>query len=110
MNPLEITVAELQAKLAAGEAVHLVDVREPMEHATAAIDGAELIPMNTVPQRLAHLEDRAESGQLVVFCHHGMRSLMVINWLREQGIPNCVSLAGGIDRWSIEADPKVPRY
>lgn len=110
MNPLEITVADLKAKLAAGEAVQLIDVREPMEHATASIDGAELIPMNTVPQRLAHLEDRAESGQLVVFCHHGMRSLMVINWLREQGIADCVSLAGGIDRWSVEADSTVPRY
>lgn len=110
MNPLEITVADLKAKLAAGEAVQLIDVREPMEHATAAIDGAELIPMNTIPQRLQHLEERAESGQLVVFCHHGMRSLMVINWLRGQGIEDCVSLAGGIDRWSIEADSSVPRY
>jgi rhodanese-related sulfurtransferase len=110
MNPLEIMASEVKRQIDAGEPIQLVDVREPVEHATASIAGAELIPMNSVPQHLQHIEDLAEKGKLVVFCHHGVRSLMVINWLREQGVAGCVSMAGGIDRWSMEIDPSVPRY
>ena len=51
-----------------------------------------------------------EENPIVVLCHHGMRSLQVVGWLREQGVENCTSMAGGIDRWSLEIDPKVPRY
>jgi adenylyltransferase/sulfurtransferase len=108
--PLEISVRDLQARLQGGEPPRLIDVREPHEHATARIEGAELIPMNTVPQRLQYLDGLADDAPLVVFCHHGMRSLMVVNWLREHGVANCTSLAGGIDQWSREADPAVPRY
>ena len=64
--------------------------------------------MRGVPQSLESL--RAGHGQLVVFCHHGMRSLQVAEWLRRQGLEDCVSMAGGIDRWSLEIDPAVPRY
>jgi rhodanese-related sulfurtransferase len=61
-----------------------------------------------VPQSLSSLRD--EALPLVVFCHHGMRSLQVVSWLREQGLEGCVSMQGGIDQWSREIDPAVPRY
>lgn len=66
--------------------------------------------MNTVPAELQELEAKADEAAIVVYCHHGMRSLNVVNWLRGQGIGECSSMAGGIDRWSIEVDPSVPRY
>ncbi|QOY87461.1 rhodanese-like domain-containing protein [Paludibaculum fermentans] len=105
----ELTPAEAKSKLDAGEAV-LIDVREPNEHLLCAIDDAELIPMNTVPQQLQHLEELADEKVVIVFCHHGVRSLNVVNWLRRQGVENCTSMTGGIDAWSAQIDPGVARY
>jgi rhodanese-related sulfurtransferase len=110
MLPLEVTPVELKKRLDSGERLHLIDVREPEEHQLAQIDGAELIPMNTVPQRLQELEARADEGTLIVICHHGVRSLRVVNWLREQGVEACQSMTGGIDRWSLQINPDVARY
>ncbi len=106
---LEITPQEARTLLEAGEAV-LIDVREAAEHRIARIDGAELIPMNTVPQRLQYLDGLADEKLLVVLCHHGVRSLSVVDWLRRQGVANCQSMAGGIERWSAQVDGRVPRY
>jgi len=105
---LEITPGEVKQRLDSGEKLRLVDVREPFEFQQAHIEGSELIPMRSVPQALPSLE--AEDAPLIVFCHHGMRSLQVVSWLREQGVERCVSMAGGIDRWSLEIDSTVPRY
>jgi rhodanese-related sulfurtransferase len=105
---MEITPQEVQKRLGAGEKLRLIDVREPFEFEQARIEGAELIPMRSVPKALALFEE--EEAPIVVFCHHGMRSLQVVGWLREQGVENCSSMTGGIDRWSLEVDPKVPRY
>jgi rhodanese-related sulfurtransferase len=88
--------------------MRLVDVREHQEHAICHIEGARLIPMQTVPQHLQELDD--DGPRIIVFCHHGMRSLSVVDWLRRQGVANCQSMAGGIDRWSLEIDSNVPRY
>ena len=107
-TPWEVTPTEVKTRLDAGEPLRLIDVREPFEFAQAAIAGSELIPMRTIPASLQQLE--AAETPLVVLCHHGMRSLQVVGWLREQGVSRCSSLAGGIDRWSLEVDPKVPRY
>ena len=107
---LEISPREVKSRRDAGEKLYLIDCREPGEHAIASIAGAELIPMNSTPQNLPHIEDIADEQPVVVFCHHGMRSLMVVNWLREKGVTACTSMSGGIDRWSIEIDPAVPRY
>lgn len=107
---MEITPEEVKRCIDAGEALHLIDVREVHEHRTASIAGAELIPMNTVPQQLQHLEALADVAPLIVFCHHGMRSLNVVNWLRQQGLAECTSMSGGIDGWSLAVDPNVPRY
>jgi rhodanese-related sulfurtransferase len=103
----EITPQDVKRRLDAGERLRLIDVREPFEVQQASITGAEVIPMRTVPASLAALE--GEGNPIIVFCHHGMRSLQVVGWLREQGV-DCLSMAGGIDRWSLEIDPKVARY
>jgi rhodanese-related sulfurtransferase len=108
--PLEIQPQEVKRRLDAGEKLHLIDVREPHEHALARIEGAQLIPMRAVPAELQDLEARAEQATLIVYCHHGVRSLHVVNWLREQGIEACQSMTGGIEAWSLAVDPSVPRY
>jgi rhodanese-related sulfurtransferase len=66
--------------------------------------------MGSIPGQLQRLEGLADEQTLMVICHHGVRSLQVVSWLRAQGVENCFSVAGGIDRWSIEVDPGVPRY
>ena len=86
----------------------LIDVREPWELATARIEGSVAMPMGDVPAR-AHQELDPEE-RLVVLCHHGMRSMNVTVWLRNQGFEQVQSLRGGIDAWSAEVDPAVPRY
>lgn len=106
---LELTPQEASRRLKADEAI-LIDVREPEEYAIARIDGARLIPMQTVPAELEKLQTLARESTLLVVCHHGLRSLQVVSWLRGQGVENCHSVAGGIDRWSQEIDPAVPRY
>ena len=110
MEKMEISPQEVKQRLDAGEKLHLIDVREPHEFAIAKIPGGELVPMRTVPMSLAQLQERASQGPLVVFCHHGMRSLNVVQWLRGQGLDSAVSMSGGIDAWSREIDPAVPRY
>lgn len=107
---LEITPVEVHQLLENGAPVVMIDVREVFEHKVACIDGAELIPMNTVPGQLQHLEGVADEKKLVVFCHHGMRSLSVVNWLRQHGVENCQSMKGGIDAWGRQIDPTVPLY
>jgi rhodanese-related sulfurtransferase len=110
MTPYEIKPAELKKLLDEKAAIALIDCREPFEHAAARIEPSELIPMNTIPNNINRLEGIAEDKQLIVYCHHGVRSLNTVAWLRRQGLENCVSLAGGIDQWSLEIDPTVPRY
>jgi len=108
---LEINPLQVKGLLEDGSAtapVRLVDVREPFENEVCRIEGSELIPMNSIPANLAALD--SGDGLIIVVCHHGVRSLSVVNWLRNQGVENCQSMAGGIDRWSREVDPGVPRY
>jgi rhodanese-related sulfurtransferase len=108
-NSLEISPREAEARLREGRAV-LVDVREPEEFAAAKVAGSQLIPMQTVPAQLQQLETLGDESEILVLCHHGVRSLQVTYWLREHGVDNCYSVAGGIDQWSKEIDPQVPRY
>ena len=103
----EISPEDVKRRIDAGEKLRFIDVREAFEVRQASIAGAEVIPMRTVPNALATLED--EEKPVIVFCHHGMRSLQVVGWLKEHGVDS-LSMAGGIDRWSLEIDPKVPRY
>ena len=108
--PLEIAPQEVKKRLDAGEKLHLIDVREPHEFAQARIEGAVPVPMRQVPGELQDLEARSDDGLLIVYCHHGVRSFNVVHWLREQGVEQCASMAGGIDAWSLTVDPAVPRY
>jgi sulfur-carrier protein adenylyltransferase/sulfurtransferase len=103
----EITPAELQAHLTRGGAVTLLDVREPHEWAIARLADARLVPLNSLPRVVTSLDRQAD---IVVYCHHGMRSEAAVAWLRDQGFPRVRNLVGGIDRWSLEIDPSVRRY
>ena len=103
----EITPTELGKRPANGAALQLIDVREPDEHAFAHIEGARLIPLRSLPVRATELDRDAE---MIVFCHHGMRSAQAVEFLRARGFQRARNLAGGIDQWSVEVDPSVPRY
>ena len=104
----EISAEEVKSKLDAGDAFTLLDVREPWEFETAKIAGAKLIPMGDVPSR-AH-QELDPDDQIVVVCHHGVRSMNVTVWLRQQGFEKAQSIRGGIDAWSRRVDGKVPLY
>jgi len=107
--PIEIDVQDVAALRASGRLPLLLDCREPDEHAIARIEGAVLIPMQTIPERLPDLEPQ-RAGRIVVHCHHGVRSLRVVRFLRDRGFAGARSMAGGIDAWSLEIDPATPRY
>lgn len=112
MLDYEISPTEAAALLAQGKA-RLIDVREPWEFATARIERSRLksvieMPMGDVPSR-AHQELDPEE-RLVIVCHHGVRSMSVTAWLRNQGFEQAQSLRGGINAWSAEVDPAVNRY
>jgi rhodanese-related sulfurtransferase len=85
----------------------LVDVREPWEFEICRIEGAKLIPMGSIPGNLQALDT---GDEVICYCHHGMRSFDVAVWLRGQGVERAKSLVGGIERWSLEIDPCIPRY
>ena len=103
----QIQPAELQALLASGRPVLLLDVRQPEEHALCALPGSVLIPRGELMRRVEEVQP--EGALVVVYCHHGVRSLSGAAILQRAGV-EAVSLAGGIDRWSQTVDPGVPRY
>ena len=107
MDDLQITAKEVSERITRGEKMLLVDVREPWEYDLCRISGAKLIPLGTLPSSMNALLD---ADNVICYCNHGMRSLDAAVWLRQQGVENAKSMAGGIDRWSVEVDPQVPRY
>jgi len=107
MLDYEVSAAEAATLVSEGKA-RMIDVREPWELATASIEGAAAMPMGEVPAR-AHQELDPEE-RLIVVCHYGVRSMNVTVWLRNQGFEQAQSMRGGIDAWSAEVDPKVPKY
>lgn len=102
----DITPAELAARMGSADSLTLLDVREHWEVRIAGLPSARHVLLNHLPDAIGTL-DRAH--ELVVFCHHGVRSAMAAQWLRENGF-RARNLEGGIDRWSREVDPRVPRY
>jgi rhodanese-related sulfurtransferase len=112
MNQLSVT--ELAAWLQDAERPQpiLLDVREPWEVQTASIAGATAIPMGQIPQRIDEINTLAAApdAQIVAICHHGSRSAQVAMFLERQGLGPIHNLAGGIEAWSREVDPSVPRY
>ena len=107
--PAEIEPRETATLLAESPGSLLLDCRTPEEHATAKIGAARLIPMQELPERLNEIE-AWRLQRIVVHCHHGIRSLRVTNWLRQQGFEQAQSMRGGIAAWSNDVDPSVPTY
>mgnify|MGYP006427452525 CR=1 FL=1 len=105
----EISPAAVRDMLVHDEPFAFLDCRTPEEHAIARVDSARLLPMQDVPERINELEAHLDEP-VIVMCHHGQRSLQVAAFLKQQGFTDVKSLAGGIDRWSREIDPTVPRY
>ena len=106
---IEIDVQSVKQLLDDDSEFLLLDCREQDEWDFVHIDGALLIPMSEIQQRIAELETHKDK-HIVVQCHHGGRSLQVANWLRHQGFNESQSMAGGIDVWSQEIDNSLPRY
>jgi rhodanese-related sulfurtransferase len=104
----EIAVEELKSLLEAESDVVVLDVREPWEFETAKIANSQHIPMGDIPARFNQELD--PDKHIVVVCHHGVRSMNVTAWLRQQGFEKVQSLGGGIDRWARTVDPAVPLY
>src|SRR5262245_36599058 len=105
----ELTPTEFCARWpdAGAEGVTLLDVREHDELSIASVAGARHIPMREIPARLAELD---RDRPIVVMCHSGGRSRRVADYLSSNGFQQVFNLRGGIDAWSTEIDPQVPRY
>lgn len=104
----QIQPRDLKMMLDAGAPVLLLDVRQPEEHAYCHLPGSALIPLGELHGRVQEIEPG--EALVVVYCHHGVRSLSGAAILNQAGLPNVASLAGGIERWSQLVDPAVPRY
>lgn len=106
---LSINVAETQELLNSGLPLRLIDVREPDEFAICKIERAELLPLSVFAEqffnRLPHTGER-----ILLYCHHGMRSMRAAEYLAKRGYSNVSSVEGGIDAWSQQIDPAVARY
>ena len=89
--------------------VRLIDCREEDEYAICKIDQAELLPLSNFPNDYpVRLPDKNET--ILIYCHHGMRSLRAAEYLTQLGYTNVINLQGGIEAWALEVDPNVPRY
>lgn len=104
-TPAEVDVATAARMVAAGAL--LVDVREPCEHDLVRVDGARHIPMQRIHEALA---DLPRDRPILLLCHHGGRSARVTQYLRANGFDHAINIAGGIDAWAAQIDPKMPRY
>ncbi|MGH7274854.1 MAG: rhodanese-like domain-containing protein, partial [Nitrospiria bacterium] len=104
---IQIQPEEAKQKLGNGQKVVFLDVREQWEYDLARIEGATLIPLGELQQRVNELDSESE---IIVYCHHGVRSFHATLFLQQMGFAKALNLAGGIDGWSLRADPSVPRY
>jgi rhodanese-related sulfurtransferase len=107
--PRQIHPEALAGKLAAGDPVYLLDVREPWEFANCHLPNSVLIPLGELPARIDEV-DPPPGAAIVVYCHHGIRSLSGAAILEMRGFAEALSLSGGIDAWSVLVDGSVPRY
>jgi rhodanese-related sulfurtransferase len=109
----QATVEELSARLQAGvlDNLQLVDVREPHELELAQLQGFINLPLSQASEWSADIHARLDSqAEIIVMCHHGMRSAQMCQWLVQQGFTNVKNLAGGIDAYSVIVDASIPRY
>jgi rhodanese-related sulfurtransferase len=110
-----LTVEELEKHIVEGEPLAVLDVREPDERSCAAIglpmDVVDLhVPLGEVTVRFPEIVAAVSNRPLVVYCHHGQRSMVAATWLARRGVCDVHNLEGGIDAWSTRVDPKVRRY
>lgn len=103
----QVSATELKDRIERQEPMLLLDVREPVEYRYARIDNSLLIPLNQIPLRLHELDPLQE---IVVICHHGIRSQQAAQFLVQSGFNNISNLSGGIDAWSCHCDSSVLRY
>lgn len=104
----EITVSDLQDRLARGEPVYLLDVREPAEFAICHLPGSKLIPLGNIPRQAAEV---VTDRPVVVICHHGFRSAQAIQYLSHRfNFTNLLNLKGGVHAWATQIDPTMPVY
>ena len=101
------TTKQVKELLDSGKKVTLLDVREPQEWDITHLDGAKLIPLASIPERMNELDT---ADDIVVYCHHGQRSQQAIRFLKKMGFEKLHNMAGGIDSWAINVDNEVPRY
>jgi rhodanese-related sulfurtransferase len=104
-----MTPTELAEKLHSANPPRLLDVRQPDEHAFVALPNSTLIPLGELTQRAEEIEEWKDD-EVVVYCHHGIRSAQAVAQLRAIGFANIHNLIGGIDQWTKDVDPKLPRY
>jgi len=107
MTVKQLSAIELKNRIQQENKLFLLDVREPNEFEYAHIANSVLIPLNQIPKRLGELDPQQE---IVVICHHGMRSQQAANYLVQSGYNNIANLTGGIDAWSCTCDSSVCRY
>ena len=108
-SSIEISCLDVKSKLDEQDKFAFVDCRELDEWNLVRIEQAQLLPMSEIQQRIGELDDLRDE-EVVVYCHHGGRSLQVAMWMRQQGFANAKSMAGGIDQWAIQIDSSLPRY
>ena len=111
----ELTAQDLKARLDRGDPLTVVDVREDDERLYAAIALPEgvvdlHVPMGDVARRFDEIREASGGRPLVVYCHHGQRSMVAATWLARRGLEDVHNLEGGIDAWSRRVDPEVRRY
>jgi rhodanese-related sulfurtransferase len=104
-----MTPTELAEKLQTPNPPRLLDVRQPEEHAFAALPNSTLIPLDELMMRSDEIEEWKDE-EIVIYCHHGIRSAQAVAQLRAIGFADVHNLSGGIDRWTSDVDPKLPRY
>ena len=104
---LEISPQELKQRLDTDASVFLLDVREQTEYDLVHLEGAQLIPLNTLPH---HVDNLPTDQEIVVYCHHGTRSLYATAYLHQNGFRDVKNLTGGIDQWAADIDPTLRRY
>lgn len=106
----EVTAQDVKVRIDAGEALVLIDVRQPEELEICGIEAAHLFPLPNLKSSIGEIAALAEGRAIITFCHHGHRSVQAAVFLREAGIGRVHSMAGGIDAWSRTVDANVPRY
>jgi rhodanese-related sulfurtransferase len=109
MSSIEIDCQAVKSKLDSADEFLLLDCREQSEWDHVHIDEAALLPMSEIQNRVSELDDHRD-GEVIVYCHHGGRSLQVAMWLKQQGFSNVLNMTGGIDVWAQQVDASLTRY